>query len=397
MIKGKDIICIANTTWSGEYTKSTVQIMSRLAKSNRVIFIEYPFTWKDVITTILKKQKAPILQMLGLKKRLTNVTTEVDSQIYKLVMPPVIPIDYKNNNKIFQLLFKINTRIYKKQLLRSSKKLKLKSPIVITAYNPFYGLAMINQLNESLNIYYCYDGYDTERYGDIIFDIDQKFTQKTDAVITTSDFLNKEKLKFTSNSFVVKNGVDFNIFSKHSKKEISKNPQKVVGYIGSIDERFDLEVVEPAVKQLKNVHFHFTGNLRNHVVKQKLGKYSNVSFFPPVKPSEVPTLLSTYDLGIIPYIANEINKNIYPLKINEYLAVGVPIVMTKFANLPEFNEMVSIAQNANEFTEKIESEINKDNKELIKKRIEFASKNSWDSRAEEFGSLLKILLKDEYY
>jgi hypothetical protein len=28
---------------------------------------------------------------------------------------------------------------------------------------------------------------------------------------------------------------------------------------------------------------------------------------------------------------NEVNKNIYPLKINEYLAVGVPVVMTAFA------------------------------------------------------------------
>jgi hypothetical protein len=32
------------------------------------------------------------------------------------------------------------------------KKLKLDNLIIITAYNPMYGLSMINQLNEYLNI-----------------------------------------------------------------------------------------------------------------------------------------------------------------------------------------------------------------------------------------------------
>ena len=46
MLKGKNIICISQTTWHGEFTKSTVQLLSLLAKNNNVVFIEYPFTVK---------------------------------------------------------------------------------------------------------------------------------------------------------------------------------------------------------------------------------------------------------------------------------------------------------------------------------------------------------------
>jgi hypothetical protein len=41
----------------------------------------------------------------------------------------------------------------------------------------------------------------------------------------------------------------------------------------------------------------------------------NVAFFTSVKAHEVPKLLAKYDLGIIPYKMNEVNRNIYPLKL----------------------------------------------------------------------------------
>lgn len=392
MIEGKDIICIANTTWYGEYMKSTVQIMSRLAQKNRVLFVEYPFTWKDVVMTLSGKQKAPVKKMLGLNKRLTTIKTENNSNLYHLVVPPVLPVDFIRNDTIFQSLFNLNTFFYKKKILQSMKKLGIKNPLVITAYNPFYGLTMIGKLNEIINVYYCYDGIGTRRHGKRIFAIDETFSKKVDAIITTSDYINENKKKFNKNSFVVKNGVDYETFRKFAKKELTANKRKTVGYIGSLDHRFDIETVEFAVNQLKNYDFHFTGNLRNQAIKQRLAGYPNVSFFDPVPPNKVPALLATCDIGIIPYIVNEINKNIYPLKINEYMAVGVPVVMTAFANLPEFEKVVSTASNKEEFVQMLKNETGNDNTESIQNRILFAKSNSWDNKAGEFGAVLNKFL-----
>jgi hypothetical protein len=44
----KNIICISQTTWHGEFTKSTVQLLSLLAENT---IVEYPFTIKDVVFT----------------------------------------------------------------------------------------------------------------------------------------------------------------------------------------------------------------------------------------------------------------------------------------------------------------------------------------------------------
>jgi hypothetical protein len=124
---------------------------------------------------------------------------------------------------------------------------------------------------------------------------------------------------------VVKNGVDFK-FAPHSKKiNFKYRNSKRVGYIGTLDFRFDIDAMEYAIKELPEVLFEFTGYLLNNEIRERLSTYKNVAFF-TVKAHEVPKLLAKYDLGIIPYKMNEVNRNIYPLKINEYLAVSV--VMT---------------------------------------------------------------------
>ena len=394
MLNNKDIICISNTTWYGDYTKSTVQLMSRFAHQNRVLFIEYPSTIKDMILAILGKKQAPVKRMLGLNKRLISIKSDVGSQVYNLVMPPVLPVYFVKNEWLFQKLQGLNILMYRCYLKRFLRKLKFKNPLVVNAYNAFYGLPLMKKLNQELDIYYCYDGYDIPRYGERIIDVDEKFSGSVDAVITTSDYLKQDKLKVTKHSFVVKNGVDYDIFKTKVKSAPHERKNKIAGYIGSLDHRFDIDIIEYAVKNLSNFEFHFTGGfLGATAIKERLNQYPNVKFFAPVNPNEVPALLATYDVGIIPYTLTEYNKNIYPLKINEYLAVGVPVVMTAFADLKDFEGMVSVVSDNKSFTEALLNETGTDSEILIKKRTEFARLNSWDNRTLEFSSIIEQFLK----
>jgi len=389
MLQGEDIICIANTSWFGNYAKSTVQILERLAKNNRVLFVEYPYTIKDIYATLKGKQQAPVRRMLGFDSRLKTIDTNVGSKVYNLVIPPGIPVFFLKNERIFNLLFPINVLIYKLTLKWAMRKIGMKNPIAITAYNPIFGLALLHKLGEKSHIYYCYDGVESVFFGKRIFEIENRFSQLVKAIITTSDYLNNEKKKLNPNTFVVKNGVDFPVFRMFSKAHVYIRERKRVGFIGSLDPRFDIDTVEYAIGKLQHFDFEFTGDMRNEALKSRLKKFNNVKFFDPIKPNDVPELLATYDVGIIPYIVNEVNKNIYPLKINEYLAVGVPVVMNAFARLPEFEGLVSVATDKDDFVRKLIAETEDDSEQLIHKRIEFASTNSWEARTESFGNIIE--------
>lgn len=388
MLQGENIICIANTSWFGNYAKSTVQIMERLARFNNVLFVEYHYTVKDILATWRGKQNAPVKRMLGIKS-LLEIDTNTGSKVFNFVPPAGLPVYFLKNEKIFNVLFRFNTYIYRKALQKVIRKLNFQHPVIITAYNPFYGLSLLNRLGEKTDIYYCYDGVEAGYFGKRIFSVEEIFSKSADAIITTSDFLNNVKLKLNPNSFVVKNGVDFPLFSKYAKREIYTRERKRVGFIGSLDPRFDIETVEYTVRKLSHFDFEFTGDMRNETMKNRLKAYPNVLFFDPVKPDDVPELLAKYDVGIIPYIVNEVNKNIYPLKINEYLAVGVSVVMTPFASLPEFENMVSVSTDKDDFCAKLVLETETDTVKKLSQRIIFASDNSWDARTESFSRIIE--------
>lgn len=393
MISRQKIVCISNTSWFGNYAKSTVQILERLAKQNEVLFVEYPYTWSDLLNALRGRKQAPAQRMLGIKKRLQKLKTDSDTYVYDLIIPPVIPVYFLKNEKIFELLFKWNTFIYRLFVRRYIKKLKFENPLIITAYNPLYGYPLQKTLGEMAHIYYCYDGVESGFFGKRIFTYEDNFSKSADAIITTSEFLLNQKLKINSESYLVKNGVDFPLFSKFAKKDVLERKRKKIGFIGSLDPRFDIDTVEFAVSLLQEYDFEFTGDMRNEKMRSRLSRYPNVRFFDPVKPTEVPPLLADYDAGMIPYIVNEVNKNIYPLKINEYLAVGVPLVMTPFAVLPEFDGLVSVSSDKEDFAQKLKKEIESDNSEKIKTRISFAQTNSWEARTEAFSEILEKYIK----
>jgi len=368
--------------------------MSLLAKGNTVLFVEYPFTLKDLISTILGNGRAPVSRMLGFTKRLVVEQTNFDTNVHHLVIPPILPVEFIKIESLYTLLLKFNSYIYARSIRRALRKLKMDNPVCINAYNAIYGRNLIGKIKEKLHLFYCYDGPNTGRYGQRATVADQSFASKADGVIVTSEFLASSLQEFNTEMYVVKNGVDFKIFNHDAKTSINNaGKRKKVGYIGSLDQRFDIDTIEYSIQKLPDYDFEFIGELMNKTITQRLSSYPNVKFKPPVKPNEVPGLLKKCDVGLIPYICDEYSKNIYPLKINEYLSVGVPVVLTSFANLPEFNHIVSFTHGKEAFCNAIVREIESDNLENIKMRIQFAEKNSWENRAQLFEDIIDTLLE----
>ncbi len=395
MLENENIICVSYSTWEGPYTKSTVQLMSLLALKNRMLYVEYPFTLKDLLTTLMGKQDAPVGRMLGLKKRASIKKTPENAEVIQWVLPPLIPVRALKSEKLYRFILNINGYLYRHSLKKAIKQFRFGQPVIINAYNPVYGELLLGKLNEKATIYYCFDGFLKDRKGIRAWHADRSFSEKADGVIVTSTHLQSQKSVLTNRLGLVKNGVDFELFSAMAKQKVNPSQRKKIGYIGSIDQRFDIGIVEHSVANMTDCDWIFTGDVRNQQAKERLEKYENVRFYPPVKAEEVPEIISKCDVGIIPYICDEINKNIYPLKINEYLTVGVPVVITRFAELSEFDDYVSFATTREEFLDRLRYELQTDSIEKIVSRIKFAATNSWKSRAELFAGYIYTFMKKD--
>jgi hypothetical protein len=67
--------------------------------------------------------------------------------------------------------------------------------------------------------------------------------------------------------------------------------------------------------------------------------------------------------------------------------------MNAFADLPEFEGMVSVAIDKDDFCRKLVDETENDSAEKIQKRIAFASANSWDARTQQFAEIIEQFIE----
>lgn len=389
-LKGKDIVCVSFPNWEGEYMKTIVQIMTVLGKHNRVFYVDYAFTWKDILFYFLGKRDLPFKRVLGFSSRLRKEIIGEDEFVYVFTPPPVFPINWLNNTKLYAFFSKINSSIIGRSIQKKLKKIGITNPIVINAFNPFVGTDLVGKLNESLLVYYCYDEINaapwSKKHGKRV---EEQFLKQVDLVITTSQGLLETKSVYNASCHLVKNGVDYQLFSQGIALDEFKN-QKVVGYVGSIDDRMDYELLNYCIEKLPDFTFLFVGRIMDESLIQALKKKENVIFVGSKLPKELPNYIASFDVGIIPFVKNEFTKNIYPLKINEYLAAGVGVVSTNFAVLTEFENMATITDEHSLFVKAILENSQNQGEEVKEERQEMAKQNSWENR----GDLLAKIIYD---
>ena len=386
------IICVSQTPWEGDFQKAVVQLMTELSVRHRVLYVDYQYTMKDWVMGVVGRRAVPVRTMMHLANPLTKKTFENGSEAYVWTPPTMLPINFLSD-KPHDLLLQWNVGRLVKGLKRVMKQLDMKQPLVINALNPVIGLHMLHQLNECATLYYCFDEITLlawmKRHGGRY---EQEYLQRVEAVVTTSETLRQSKSVLQPNAYCVKNGVNFALFNQ-SRQLVSAEPAlpPVVGYLGTADNRIDLNLVEYCVRTMPDVRFQFIGDVHEPKLTQRLSAYPNVVFTPPQQPAELPALLARMNAAMIPFACNPHTYTIYPLKINEYLAAGLPVVSTPFSLLGDFDGVIELADTPAAFAQALRRVLNDTSPERLNERVAVAKANSWERRAVEFEDVIRQL------
>jgi glycosyltransferase involved in cell wall biosynthesis len=391
-LQNEQIIVIGFPAWEGEYLKSTVQLVSELAKKNNVLYVEYPFTWKDAIMGRMGKAKTPWRRILGKEERLRSLKLDSGAEVNVLTLPPMLPVNFINGDAIYDLLMGKNARTAHKAIQAAMKTLGFHRPVVVNAFNPFLGVFLARQFNEKALLYYCYDEISAAKWeGKHGERLERKFIQQVDAVITSSQPLFMAKKPFAKRSFLVKNGVDFDLFSRKNSKDTVQS--QTIGYLGSLDERVDYDLLESTIRIMPQYQFVFVGRV-NSPGADRLRCLPNVEVVGSQPAATLPQWVEKFGVCMIPFLKNELTAGIYPLKINEYFAMGKPVVTTNFGDLDDFRHLVAVADTAEDFAAALKAALNNDRPDQTERRIAFAHGNSWSERAAEMGIAIQQVVKE---
>lgn len=384
----KNILVYARTAWYDTYAKTIIEITGQLAEHHRVLYLDYQFTFKDLIQRLLRGKKQPgFWRILGLKPRLQVLKSTEKGVLYLFTPPPIIPVQPLPEGPLYRFFQAWNSRRINKAVQRALKKLSMEQGLILfNSFNPEFGQFYKGEFRAEKHIYHCYDVIEAapwqKRHGG---PAERRYLPRVDAVIFTSHGLQEQKGARAQKSFVVENGVDFPSYSAafcpppHSGK---------VGYVGALDFRTDQALLRKVIEACPALHFEFVGPIKEAALEAYLTDHPRVTLHGSRPPEALPGYLAQWDAGIIPFLDNEFTAGVYPLKVNEYLAVGLPVVSTPFGQMHRFAETVHLAGEAQAFSTALQSAIHEDSLEKRKKRSNFAQNNSWEARVQEMEEII---------
>jgi len=108
-----------------------------------------------------------------------------------------------------------------------------------------------------------------------------------------------------------------------------------------------------------------------------LHKLSNVYFLGRKNESELPNYVKGFDVAMNPQLSNNLTIGNYPRKIDEYLAMGKPIIATKTKAMEMFKDCVYLGSSKEEYIVLTEKALAENAPELAEKRINFAKSHTW--------------------
>ncbi|MGM2631955.1 glycosyltransferase [Bacillus cereus group sp. Bce040] len=195
--------------------------------------------------------------------------------------------------------------------------------------------------------------------------------------------------KRSDQKYFIENGINIERFNNTDAPLMKNNEKIICGYIGVIESRINFELLIELAMKTPQIEYHLVGPVLNNedVVIQALRKQENVKFIGAVSFEEVPTIIKSFDICIIPHVINMFTCSMSPLKFYEYLAANKPIIMTQVPPAESVNKLngVYVANTVEEWLmaiEKISVEKTIDLENDTERQL-LVQKHSWNKIVEK--------------
>ena len=164
-----------------------------------------------------------------------------------------------------------------------------------------------------------------------------------------------------------------------------------LGYCGVIDERMDLGLLAAVAQARPEWQIVMVGPVVK-ISESDLPKADNLHYLGMRGYRSLPSYLSGWEVGLLPFAHNDSTRFISPTKTPEYLAAGLPVVSTSIRDVVTpygIQRLVEIADTPQEFVAAAERAMGERNSSARLKQVDqFLSNMSWDSTWTRMSSLI---------
>ncbi len=167
---------------------------------------------------------------------------------------------------------------------------------------------------------------------------------------------------FHSKITVITNGVDHQHFiTPPATQPLAGLPRPIILYVGAIDQWFDDQLVARLSREFSAGSVVLVGPIAPpfRARMRHLLDRGNVHYFEPVAYPLVKDYIYGADVGIIPFVKNELTASVLPNKLFEYAAAGIPTVMSNFnPQLSPLKDLGLTASSDQDFIDQLRETLN---------------------------------------
>lgn len=382
-----DFIITSLQSWDIEIGSTIKNTASEIAKKHRVLYVNPPM---DIATRLHiaagRGQISPTnRRQLEVVQGKSAPLRQIEENLWVLDCPFLIHSVGQLPIWLFNSLNRQNCKRIGKWIVRQAGILGFKDYTHLIDTDLFRSLHLKEYIRPAISIYYRRDyvvGFPYWRkHGPRC---EEMLVRRSDIVLANSSYFAEQLRPLNRHTYVLNTGVDLELYdaARHWDKpaDMQDIPSPIVGYTGAIIEsRLDSELLYDIARQLSDYSFVFVGPEDEHFKKHPLHKLQNVFFTGRKEVEELPQYIQHFDICINPQILNPITDGNYPLKIDEYLAMGKPIVATSTHTMRSvFAKHIHLAVSAEEWMMALKTAASEaGNQKLADDRIAFAHTHSW--------------------
>lgn len=383
-MSNKNFIIISSIDWSTHWQMPQQLAIALVAAGNRVLFVENTGV------------RAPRLGDFGrIRERVRNwlKSTRGFSEIQPgltVFSPLFLPFPYS------RLAGWINRFLLSRSVSKWMSVARFHDPVAFTFLPTPLAQALIRDVDPVLVVYYCVDDMagsspavrKLRPWEDFLF-------SQADLVFVTAEAIRERAVVHAKHVYVFPSGVDFALFAtarEHAAVpgDLASLQRPIVGYVGALSGVMDQDLMLKMATRMPSVTFALVGPQYTDI--SRLEACSNIKLLGARPHDEIPAYIKGFDVALIPYVVNQFTDSVYSCKLNEYLAMGVPVVATDMREIRRFVEkhgaVVEIGRDTTGFIEKVRLALDESISAKQQMRITVAKSNGWDQR---FAGIFQVI------
>ncbi|MBL7760898.1 MAG: glycosyltransferase [Sediminibacterium sp.] len=398
MIQGRDIVVVGQQPWDVAIGSNCKNIALEFSKHNRVLYVNSPL---DRITALRNAKDPQVQKRLQVIRGQENGLVNIAPNLWNLYPDRMIEsINWIGSQAVFEKLNKVNNKRFANSILRAMHHLQFSNIILFNDNDMFRCFHLKTFLKPAVSVYYSRDymlAVDYwKKHGE---KMEPELIAQSDVCVANSTYLADYCRKYNPHAYYVGQGCELEMFSNYNNPVLPEDMQlikgPVIGYMGALlGLRLDLNVLVHIATARPDWSIVLVGREDDAFRSSKLHNMTNVHFLGSKPPSVLPQYIHAFDVCLNPQVISEVTIGNYPRKIDEYLAMGKPVVATRTPFMEAvFSEYTYLGTTGEEYVQLIEKALHENAPEKESARKTFAASHTWENSVEAiYKAILSVSL-----